>query len=240
MLWAAALCALFTAPVAWNAREGISNDGLSYLEVAANALRLGPVHLLSNAYWSPAYPALLAVALKVAHPTLASELAVVHSVDWVICVFEYLCFTYFLWNLLRWIQLTHPGVIENKAGFRAILVFVYTLLFVSNLDISLWFVGPNVLMAASVYLTAAICVRLSLPDTRDHPLHLIWLGFSVRICGKSRLVSPFTDPDRDAIFATFHSRRFSKRSCRAATDVHYRGVSPDCSSQLHERPSHIR
>jgi hypothetical protein len=174
MLWAAALCALFTAPVAWNARQAISNDGISYLEVAANTLRLGPVHLLSNAYWSPAYPALLALALKIAQPTLASELALVHSVDWAICAFEYLCFTYFLWNLLRWIQLKHPGVVANQAGFRAILAFAYTLLFVSNLDITLWFVGPNVLMAALVYLAAAICVRLSLPDTRI--IHFIALG----------------------------------------------------------------
>ncbi len=174
MLFAAALCALLTAPVAWNARQAISNDGISYLEVATNALRLGPVHLLSNAYWSPAYPALLALALKAVHPTLASELTLVHSVDWVICVFEYLCFTYFLWNLLRWIQLTHPGVLENQAGFRAILAFTYTLLFVSNLDTTLWFVGPNILMAASVYLAAAICVRLSLPDARI--IHYISLG----------------------------------------------------------------
>jgi hypothetical protein len=132
------------------------------------------VHLLSNAYWSPAYPAILALALKVVHPALASELTLVHSVDWAICVFEYLCFTYFLWNLLRWIQLTHPDVIENQAGVRAILVLAYTLLFVSNLDISLWFVGPNVLMAASVYLAAALCVRLSLPGTRA--IHYISLG----------------------------------------------------------------
>jgi hypothetical protein len=174
MLLAAALCALFTAPVAWNARQAISNDGISYLEVAANTLRLGPVHLLSNAYWSPAYPAILALALKVTHPALASELTVVHSVDWAICAFEYLCFTYFLWNLLQWIQLTCPGVLENQAGFRAMLAFAYTVLFVSNLDITLWFVGPNVLMAAAVYLAAAMCIRLSLPGRRI--IHYISFG----------------------------------------------------------------
>lgn len=174
MLLAAALCALFTVPVAWNTRQMISNDGLSYLELAENSLRLGPIYLLSNAYWSPFYPALLALGMKLAHPARASELVMVRSIDWSICAFAYLCFTYLLWNLMRWIELKHPRVLGNRAGFHAILVFSYSLLFVSNLDISLWLAGPNILAEAAVYLVAALCVRVSLPDARL--VHYIWLG----------------------------------------------------------------
>src|ERR1700733_13591990 len=96
MLPAVALCAILTLPAAWNAREFVSSDGLSYLEVAANTIKHGPHDLLTNAYWSPAYPALLAAVMTLTHPSLASELAVVHCIDWAICVATYLCFTYFL------------------------------------------------------------------------------------------------------------------------------------------------
>jgi hypothetical protein len=174
MLLAAALCALFMLPVAWNTRQMISNDGLSYLELAENSLRLGPIFLLSNAYWSPFYPALLALGMKVAHPARASELIMVRSIDWVICAFACLCFTYLLWNLTRWVELKHPRVLENRASFHAIVIFSYSLLFVSNLDISLWLAGPNILVEAAVYLAAALCVRVSLPDARL--VHYVWLG----------------------------------------------------------------
>jgi hypothetical protein len=81
MLLAASLCAVLTIPTAWEARNWMSADGLSYLEVASNTVQGGPWYLLSNGYWSPAYPALLAAALRIVHPSLSSELAVIHWLD---------------------------------------------------------------------------------------------------------------------------------------------------------------
>jgi hypothetical protein len=166
MLPAVALCAILTLPAAWNARQFISSDGISYLEVAANTIEHGPHDLLTNAYWSPAYPALLAGAMKLTHPSVASELAVVHSLDWAICVATYFCFTYFLINLLRWIHLAHGPVFESGAALFGIVAFAYSLLYVSNLDMSLWYIGPNVMIEGVVYLIAGLCIRLSLPDSR--------------------------------------------------------------------------
>jgi len=166
LLLAASLCAILTLPVAWNARQSISSDGLSYLEVAVNTIQSGPAYLLTNAYWSPVYPALLAAALKAAHPSLNSELAVVHSLDWAICAATYLCFTYFFINLLRWIHLAHGPVFGSRTGLFGVVAFAYALLFVSNLDMSLWFVGPHVLIEGVVYLIAGTVIRLSLPGAR--------------------------------------------------------------------------
>src|ERR1700730_11004596 len=138
MLLAACLCAVLTLPVAWNARTFISSDGLSYLEMAVNTNRLCPEYLLTNGSWSPGYPALLAVVLKLAHPSPVSELVVVHSLDWAICAATYFCFTYFFMNLLRWIHLAQGPVLGRGSGFLGILAFAYTLLFISNLDVTLW------------------------------------------------------------------------------------------------------
>jgi len=175
---AVCVCALLTAVLAWNTREAISADGLSYLEMAVNAAQNGPQDLFLNAYWSPAYPAILAVALKLTRPSLAHELAVVRSVDWLICLATYLGFGYFLINLFRWIQLTYgtpagDGT-RDDTRFRVIVFFTYTLLFVSNIDIALWLVGPNILLECVAYLAAGLGVRLSLPDSRQ--IHYVLLG----------------------------------------------------------------
>jgi hypothetical protein len=162
MLLAAGLCALLTLPVAWNARQHISSDGLSYFEIAHNAIEISPEYLVSNAYWSPAYPALLAVTLKLARPALASELAVVHSIDWAIYVATCFCFTYFLFNLFRWIRLERGQV----RGYAGILTFACTLLFVSNIVGELWLVRPDVLLEGVVFFGAGILIRLGLPGPR--------------------------------------------------------------------------
>jgi hypothetical protein len=166
MLLAACLCAVLTLPVAWNARTFVSNDGISYLDMAVNTIRHGPGYLLTNGSWSPGYPALLAVILKLVHPSPASESAVVHSLDWAICAVTYFCFTYFFVNFLRWIHLVHGPGLDKGLGFLGVLIFAYTLLFVSNIDISLWLVGPNIMVEGVAYLIAGVCIRLRLPDSR--------------------------------------------------------------------------
>jgi hypothetical protein len=166
MLLAACLCSVLTLPVAWNARAFCSSDGLSYLEMALSAIRYGPRYLLTNGSWSPGYPALLAVVLKLAHPSPVSELVVVHSLDWVVCAATYFCFTYFFVNLLRWIHLARGPVRGRGSGFFGILAFAYTLVFISNLDVTLWLVGPNIMVEGIAYLVAGVCIRLSLPDAR--------------------------------------------------------------------------
>src|SRR5262245_25402428 len=55
------------AILALSARHSMDEDGLSYLDLASEALHSGPVGLL-NGYWSPGYPALLSLALALFHP----------------------------------------------------------------------------------------------------------------------------------------------------------------------------
>jgi len=167
MMLAACLCALLTLPTAWHAGEQISSDGLSYLDIASNAIERGPLPLLTNGYWSPGYPALLAAAMTLVHPSPVSELTVVHVVDWLTCVAGYFSFTYFLLNFLKWIQLGQGAVFESRAGFFGILTFAYSLLLVAHIyPFLLWRVRPDLLLECVVYLAAGVCIRLSLPGSR--------------------------------------------------------------------------
>jgi hypothetical protein len=174
MVAATALCGILTIPIPWNVRDLISADGRAYVEVATNAVQRGPQYLFSNGYWSPGYPALLAIVFKLLHPSIDWQLAIVHSFDWLLCLAAYACFTWFLMNLLRWLQDAHSGLPGGRGGIFALLVFAYSFLFVSHFDTTLWLVGPTVVMEGLVYLAAALCLRLSLPDSRL--VHHIALG----------------------------------------------------------------
>jgi hypothetical protein len=151
MVLAAGICALLILPAVWNYRHVVSGDGLSYIEVASNAARSGLWPLFSNAYWSPSYPAILAIAMKVVHPSPTSELTLVRCLDWLTYVFVCATFTFFLRNLLARFPQRH---------FLAFVALAYTLLFVGNLDVSLWLVGPHILVEGMVYLAAGVCLRL--------------------------------------------------------------------------------
>ena len=82
---AAALCAILILPVVWDASQGwLFPDGTSYLDMASGAIHDSPAVLLKNAYWSPAYPAILALMMAVVRPALAAELHAVYILNWLI------------------------------------------------------------------------------------------------------------------------------------------------------------
>jgi hypothetical protein len=182
MLIGAGICALLTLPMAWAVRHLISGDGGSYLEMATNSLKLGPSYLFSNGYWSPGYPLLIAIVLKLLNPGWASELIAVHVLDWLICSVSYLTFTYFFFHLLLWAErgrTTEPRSETDRwgAGRLPIVVFGYTLVLIANMDISLWIVGPVMLMEGLVYLAAGLALRLGMKGAR--PIHHVLLGLTL-------------------------------------------------------------
>jgi hypothetical protein len=68
---------------AFNGRHAMNPDGISYVDIAQTALRVGPAGLV-NGYWSPGYPALIAATLRLARPTIVNEFPVVHALNFVI------------------------------------------------------------------------------------------------------------------------------------------------------------
>lgn len=173
LLLAAGVCWLLTLPVAWNVRQQLSTDGISYIEMASNAVQLSPRFLVSNGYWSPGYPTVLALMMKFVHPSLPSELAMVKCVDLMICAATYLCFTYFLFNFFQWISVTRVGG-DSTTSWWAIIALAYTLLLIANTEPSLWYVHPDMLLQGIVYLAAGVCIRISLPGSRR--THYVALG----------------------------------------------------------------
>ncbi|HEX7121689.1 MAG TPA: hypothetical protein VF178_04900 [Gemmatimonadaceae bacterium] len=88
----AVLCVL----LAWASRHHLNLDGVSYLDLAAR-LRAGDWPSFVQGYWSPLYPALLAVAGTLTGQRAAPSLPVVHAVNALIA----LGIVALLWRTLR-------------------------------------------------------------------------------------------------------------------------------------------
>jgi hypothetical protein len=130
-------------------RHSMSPDGLSFIDMASEALRSGPSALL-NGYYSPGYPALLSLALALFHPTPRQEFPLVHFVNFLIFVLDLWAFHFFL----------------RHFAFCTFLLFTLQ-------EGGLATVHPDLCMAATVFLVAGMTCRLSLPGAnRKHYMAL--------------------------------------------------------------------
>jgi 4-amino-4-deoxy-L-arabinose transferase-like glycosyltransferase len=167
MALASALCAILVLPVAWDASQSwIFPDSTSYLDMAANAVRDSPAVLLKNAYWSPAYPAVFALTMAVARPSLAAEVPGMYIVHWLIFVFATACFSLLLGTFLQWLRRNSwPELASDRALFKALVCFAYAFFLLANMNQTLWYLTPDMLLQGLVYLSAAYALRLFLPES---------------------------------------------------------------------------
>jgi hypothetical protein len=162
-----ALCAILVIPVARDASQGwLFPDGTSYLDMASGALHESPAVLFQNAYWSPAYPALLALMMAVARPGLAGELHAVYILNWLIFLIATVSFSLLLATVIRWLtDNSWPELSRDSLLRKALLCFAFAFFLLSNMNRTLWYITPDMLVQALVYLSAACALRLYLPNS---------------------------------------------------------------------------
>ncbi len=78
----------------------MDGDGVAFLDIA-QYLRTGHAALAINGYWNPGYPAVLAVAEWLTHPTLWREFVVVRYTNVLIFAFAAVCCLFFTTGLTR-------------------------------------------------------------------------------------------------------------------------------------------
>jgi hypothetical protein len=167
MTIASALCAILILPIAWDASQSwIFPDTTSYLDMATRAVRESPSVLLKNAYWSPAYPAVLALTMAVARPSLTAEVPAMYIVHWLIFIFATTCFSLLLRTLLQGLHLS-------------LICFAYAFFLLANMNRTLWYLTPDMLLQGLVYLSGACALRLFLP--RSSWKHSAALGVALAL-----------------------------------------------------------
>lgn len=176
--WIAALCLLcgiFITWYAWAGRGFLNPDGMSYLDMAHRLLQQDFSPLL-HPYWSPLYPCLLAIALKL-FPTPAMEFQAAHLANWLIALLSLASFTFFLAQHRAFRAAGKGG--ESAASFRCRTGFAYMLFLWGTVEaIGLTAISPDLCVAALVYLAIGLCYRLAAGGPRWR-LTAGWLGITL-------------------------------------------------------------
>lgn len=141
-------------------RHAMQSDGISYLDMG-DAIVRGDWKMGINAYWSPLYPWLHGVALRLLKPSSYSQFTVVHFVNFLIYLFALGCFDF----LLR------MAVADRSAGEStngsdslprwAVFAVGYSVFLWSSLGlITMERVSPDLLMAGFLYLAMGLLLQL--------------------------------------------------------------------------------
>jgi hypothetical protein len=146
------VCSLFITMQAWASRYAMNPDGISYLDMAERLLQ-GDFSTLVHPYWSPLYPTLLAIGLKLS-PASAPVFPVAHAVNWLIGLGALAGFTFLVAERAR--------RQDVESGFYCRTGFAYMLFLWATMEgLSLAQVIPDLCVAALLYLIACLCCRLA-------------------------------------------------------------------------------
>ena len=142
-------------------RHTMQSDGISYLDMG-DAMMRGDWKMAINAYWSPLYPFLQGLALRILKPSAYSEFTVVHGVNFLIYLFALGCFDF----LLREAVASRRGREESEGTPGrlppwAVMAVGYSVFLWSSLSlITMDRVTPDVLMAGFLYLAMGMVLQL--------------------------------------------------------------------------------
>lgn len=146
----------------WVYRSEMNNDGLFYLDVARTYAN-GGWSAAVNGFWSPLYSWIMAPLLAL-NPPPQQEFAAVHAVSFLLFLLTMAAFDYFLRELFRTLQgneSTSSKLFGPAWWACGYALFAYSSLVMVNLGR----VGPDILVAASMYVAAAVLLRLARTQT---------------------------------------------------------------------------
>ena len=187
LLGAVAAAAVIAAGAwnAWNTRFFMNPDGLSYLDLGT-LFWSGDWTAALNAYWSPVYPLLLGLTLRIFSPSDAAQFPLVHAVNFLIYLFAAGSLGFLLAEVRRARVADHPqpDVIAPAVALAAVVVFVHA----SVLMIGLHQVTPDLLLSAFIYLAAALQLRLRRVDNPTRTSLLLGLALGLGYLVKTILL----------------------------------------------------
>jgi hypothetical protein len=159
-IWTVMLCAWLAQALA--ARDFATADAISYLDISYSCLA-GNWHALINGWWSPAFPFLLTIWLKIFSPSPFREAVVLHLFSFLSLVLALAVFEYFIRVFL--VFRTTAVVDDHDAGLAVpddwIWIVGYSLFFwISTFLIPPSLEQPDILVFILYLLAAVICMQI--------------------------------------------------------------------------------
>lgn len=166
-------CWLFEA---LEARDFFTADGISYLDIA-NSCVVGHWHALVNGWWSPAYPFLLAICLKIFKPNPFNEAMFLHLIAFVSLIISLASFEHFMAVFLEFRQEIAADDTEGKVQLisdSSTTLIGYCLFFwISTFLIPPTLEQPDILVFILYLLASSLCMQLVMyPQGRTRYAHL--------------------------------------------------------------------
>jgi hypothetical protein len=142
-------------------RHGMNPDGVSYLDMGDATLR-GDWNMAINAYWSPLYPWLQGLALRLFTPSAYSQFTVVHWANFLIFLFALGGFDFMLRAAVA--DCPRSGDVVHGSSLLpqwAVYGVGYSVFLWSTLGlITMERVSPDMLMAGFLYLAVGLLLRI--------------------------------------------------------------------------------
>lgn len=148
---------------AWNARQAISPDGISYLDMSDAYLR-GDWEMAINGLWSPLYSWLLGLGKLIFRPSPYEEVAVAHLINFVVYLCTLGCFEFLLRELVRSGDVAAGETDERRRASLPVWAWMalgYPLFIWASLGlITVAAVTPDMCVAALMFLAAGMLLRI--------------------------------------------------------------------------------
>ena len=184
-LWSVAFAMAAITAQACVFRNAMQPDSIAYLDMG-DAIAHGKWKIAINGYWSPLYPAIQGVMLRLVHPSAYWEASTAHLVN-LFCYFVALAAFLFLWREVR--ERTPDNISQQTDDA---LCSAWTLL---GCSLFLWAatiltspadLSPDVLVLAVVFAASALVLRIR-RDQRSWSSYA-WLGIVLGIGYLSKAV----------------------------------------------------
>ena len=142
-------------------RHAMQDDGVNYLDMG-DAIVRGDWKMALNGIWSPLYPLLQGMTLRLLRPSSYSQFSVVHGVNFLIYLFVLGCFEFFLRAAVA--DQPQPGDIAGGTSplpkWPAFAIGYSVFLWFSLSSITVQLVSPDMLMAGFLYLAVGLLLRI--------------------------------------------------------------------------------
>ena len=142
-------------------RYAMQSDGISYLDIG-DAMMRGEWKTAINGVWSPLYPWLQGLALRLFKPSAYWEFTVVHLVNFLIYLFALACFDFMLRVAAAGQSVRNGSAVGTSPLPRwAALALGYSIFLWSSLSlITMERVTPDLLMAGFLYLAMGLLLQI--------------------------------------------------------------------------------
>lgn len=185
----------------------VNADAMSYLDIAEAYLRRDWATAV-NAYWSPLYSWLIALALLLIKPSPYWKFAVLHLVNFAIYLFALGCFSFLIREVIRSHRIQRDELGLVTAPDWALLALGYSLVIWSSLFlITVELESPDMLIAAFVYLATGILVRIRRDPSRWAAFVVLGVVLGLGFLAKSVMLPMTVIFLLGCIFATGNLRR---------------------------------